>query len=146
MHRHIMESLKNELMKRGITLHKAAEITGIDCNLLRCSFVGDRELTAVELVTILKKTGIPIEKLFYKEPGISGAEIAEWNETEVMSKEYAIGIVENMWRFCKKLYFMPQIKPFNSEEDFVTTLQMLNGVKEFIQLRCEEQSACDMNP
>lgn len=138
MSRFVIESLRNELMNRGITLHKAAEITGIRYELLRRSFNENRELRARELITILEKTGIPIEKLIYKAPEETGVKVVEWDEKEVMSKEYAIGTVEHMWRFCKKLYFMPQIKPFNEEEGFVATQQMLNGLKEFIQLRCGE--------
>ncbi len=135
--RFMIESLRNELINRGITIHKAAEITGIRYELLRRSFNEDRELRARELIKILEKTGISIEKLIYKAPEEAGVKLEEWNPGEKMSKEYAIGTVESMWRFCKKLYFMPQIKPFNNEKDFVAILQELNGLKEFIQLRCE---------
>ncbi|MEE0963091.1 MAG: hypothetical protein U0L73_02595 [Ruminococcus bromii] len=65
-------------------------------------------------------------------------EVINWDEKEVMSKEYAVSTIEYIMQFCKRLYYQPQIKPFNSEEGFAATLQELNGLKEFILLKCGE--------
>ena len=59
--------------------------------------------------------------------------ITEWNPDEKMSKEFAIGIIEEMKRFCRRMYYQPQTKPFNTSIDFEGTMQMLNGVKEMIE-------------
>ena len=125
-------ALRNELFNRGITLQKAAEITGIEAELLQRSFDGDRELSANELVAILTGTGIPIEKIIYKEPEITGVKILEWNPGEEMSKEYAISTVEYTMQFYRRLYYQPQMKPFSCEADFVGRMQELNGLKEMI--------------
>ena len=132
-------ALRNELFNKGITISKAAELIGIDGELLRQSFDGDREITANELIAIISVTGIPLEKLIYKEPEIAGTETIHWDEKELMSKEYAIGITEYMWRYCQRLYFHPQMKPFNGEEDYVAILQMLNGLKELLIELCKEK-------
>ena len=58
-----LERLKKELEKRGVSLHKVAEHTGIRYELLRRSFNESRELRARELITILEKTGIQFEDI-----------------------------------------------------------------------------------
>lgn len=125
-------ALRNELFNRGITTSKAAELIGIDAELLRQSFDGDREITASELIAIISVTGIPLEKLIYKEPEITGTETVHWNEKELMSKEYAITMLDEMMCFIRWLYYQSQIKPFSSEEEFVGRIQELNGLKELI--------------
>lgn len=132
MDRFMIESLRNELINRGITLHKAAELTGIRYELLRRSFNERRELRARELITILEKTGIQIEKLIYKFPEDRGVKIVEWNPGEEMSKEYALAMLDETRCFLRALWFQPQIKPFSGEADFVGRMQELNGLKEFI--------------
>ena len=138
VNRFMIESLRNELMNRGITIHKAAEIAGIEAELLRQSFDGDRELSAKELVAILTGTGIPIEKIIYKAPEETGVKVVEWDEKEVMSKEFALATVNHMLQFCRLVYFQPKVKPFNGEIDFEATCKQLNGLKEFIENNVRE--------
>ena len=57
----------------------------------------------------------------------------EWNPGEKMTKEYALGVVDEMERFCNRLYFQPQMKPFNTSIDFEMRMQMLNGLREKIE-------------
>ncbi len=64
--------------------------------------------------------------------------VVEWNEKELMSKEFAIGTVQHMMQFCRLIYFQPKIKPFNGKEDFEVTLKQLNGLKEFIENNVKE--------
>lgn len=59
--------------------------------------------------------------------------MSEWNPGEKMSKEYAIDAIEWIKQFHRRLYYQPQIKPFNSYEVFEATTQMLNGLKELIK-------------
>lgn len=58
-----LERLRDALVKRGVSLHKAAEITGIRYELLRRSFNAGRELRARELIAILEKTGVQFEEI-----------------------------------------------------------------------------------
>lgn len=58
-----LERLRIELAKRGISLRKTAELTGMRYELLRRSFNAGRELRARELITILEKTGIQFEEI-----------------------------------------------------------------------------------
>lgn len=136
MNRFMIESLRNELMNRGLTIHKTAKLTGIRYELLRRSFNDSRELRARELITILEKTGIPIEKLIYKAPDDIGIKTLEWNLGEEMSKEYALTMLDGTRCFFRMLWFQPQIKPFNGEADFVGRMHELYGLKEFIEKRC----------
>lgn len=62
----------------------------------------------------------------------------EWNEGEPMSKEFALGVVDEMKRFCRRLYYQPQIIPFNTNIDFDGTMQMLNGLREMIEASVKE--------
>ena len=56
-----------------------------------------------------------------------------WNEEEPMSKEFAIGVVDEMQRFCRRLYYQPTIEPFNNHIAFEATMKMLNGLREMIE-------------
>lgn len=58
-----LERLKSEMKKKGISLHKTAEMTGIRYELLRRSFNEGRDLRVRELFAILEKTGIRIEEI-----------------------------------------------------------------------------------
>ena len=58
-----LERLKQELAKRGVSLHKTAELTGIRYELLRRSFNESRELRARELIAILEKIGIQFDEI-----------------------------------------------------------------------------------
>ena len=127
------EGLRNELMNRGLTIEKTAELTGISYESLKECFDNDREMTANELIAIIEKVKIPIEKVIYKAPGEDGAEVVEWDEEKVMSKEYALSVIHRLKVFCRWLYFRPKEKPFNCEADFVATYKELNGLKEFIE-------------
>ena len=133
-----LERLRNALVQRGISLHKAAELIGIEAELLRQSFEGDREITAKELIAIISVTGIPLEKLIYKEPEIAGVETIDWNEKDIMSKEYAISMIDEMRCFLRLLWLQPKIKPFSGEADFVGRMQELNGLKELIKEKVKE--------
>lgn len=64
--------------------------------------------------------------------------VKEWNEEELMSKEFAISTVQHIIQFCRLIYFQPKIKPFNGKEDFEATLKQLNGLKEFIENNIKE--------
>ena len=64
--------------------------------------------------------------------------VVEWNEKELMSKEFAIATVQHMMQFCRLIYCQPKIKPFNGKEDFEVTLKQLNGLKEFIENNVKE--------
>ena len=125
-------ALRNEIFNRGITTSKVAELIGIDAELLRQSFDGDREITASELIAIISVTGIPLEKLIYKEPEITGTETVHWDEKELMSKEYAITMLDETMCFMRWLYYQSQTKPFSCEEEFVGRIQELNGLKELL--------------
>ena len=71
-------------------------------------------------------------------PQETGVKIVEWNEEEVMSKEFALCTVQHMMQFCRLIYFQPKIQPFNGEEDFNATLKQLNGLKKFIENKVKE--------
>ena len=59
--------------------------------------------------------------------------ITEWNPGERMSKDFAIGIIEDVQRFYRRLYYQPKTEPFNSETDLESAIQRLNGLKELIE-------------
>lgn len=138
MDRFQIESLRNELVRRGITLTRAAELTGISYEKLQQCFNGSRELTATELIVIIDTVKIPIESLIYKEPEQRGVKSVEWEEGTVMTKEYALTMLEAMACFLRKLYYFPNEKPFSEEASYVERMQELNGLIEFIKARCEE--------
>ena len=64
--------------------------------------------------------------------------ITEWKPGEKMSKEFALDAIEVLKQFCRRLYFQPQMKPFNGSEDFEATTQVLNGLKELIDVSVTE--------
>ena len=64
--------------------------------------------------------------------------MAEWNPGEVMSKEFALKAIEEIRCFCRRLYFFPEEKPFNVQEDFDGALQVLNGLKELLEVHITE--------
>ena len=57
----------------------------------------------------------------------------EWNPGEKMTKEFALGVIDEMKRFCNRLYHQPQMKPFSTSIDFELRMQALNGLKEMIE-------------
>lgn len=59
--------------------------------------------------------------------------ITEWNPGERMSKDFAIGIIEDVQRFYRRLYYQPKTEPFKTSADFEGALQRLNGLKEMIE-------------
>lgn len=59
----MLEKLGAALKRRGITVYRLSKITGIKYELLRRSLAEERKLTAVELVEILKATGIGLEEI-----------------------------------------------------------------------------------
>ena len=56
-------NLKKALETKGITVYKAAKLTGIKYELLRRVFCGERKLSADELLLILEKCEIDLEKV-----------------------------------------------------------------------------------
>ncbi len=55
-----------------------------------------------------------------------------------MSKEFALSVIDEMKCFCRRLYYQPQIKPFNTSIDFEGRMQMLNGLREAIEYSVKE--------
>lgn len=58
-----LERLREELVKRGVSLHKVAKITGIRYELLRRTFNEGREMRARELILILERLAIRLEDI-----------------------------------------------------------------------------------
>ena len=58
-----LERLREEFVKRGVSLHKVAEITGIRYELLRRTFNEGREMRARELILILERLAIRLEDI-----------------------------------------------------------------------------------
>jgi hypothetical protein len=63
---------------------------------------------------------------------------SEWIPGEKMSREFALGAIDEMKRFCSRLYYQPQMKPFNTDIDFEEKMQVLNGLKKFVETRVTE--------
>ena len=59
----MINKLKQELEEKGITVYKAAKLTGMKYELLRRVFCGERKLSADEFLLILEKCGINFEKM-----------------------------------------------------------------------------------
>ena len=57
----------------------------------------------------------------------------KWNEKEKMSKEFALAALEEIKLFYRRLYFLPQKEPFESEADFVSATKIISGLKEYIE-------------
>ena len=64
-----------------------------------------------------------------KEPKIS-----EWNPGEKMTKEYALGVIDYIKQFHRRLYYQPQMKPFNTKEGYEASIEELNGLREIIEV------------
>lgn len=64
--------------------------------------------------------------------------MSEWNPGEVMSKEFAMKAIDEIRCFYRRVYFFPEEKPFNGQEDFEGALQVLNGLKEMLETRIME--------
>ena len=62
----------------------------------------------------------------------------EWNPEEKMSKDFAIGVIEDVQRFYQRLYYQPKTKPFNTNTDFECAIKRLNGLKELIEETVKE--------
>ncbi len=58
-----INNLKKELEAKGITVYKAAKLTGMKYELLRRVFCGERKLSANEFLLILEKCEIDFEKV-----------------------------------------------------------------------------------
>ena len=58
-----VNKLKRELEEKGITVYKAAKLTGIKYELLRRALRGKRKLSVEEFFLILEKCGIDLEKV-----------------------------------------------------------------------------------
>ena len=66
------------------------------------------------------------------------ADISEWNPGERMPKEFALKAVDEISSFYRRLYYFPEKKPFNNDIDFEGAMQVLNGLKELIELEVKE--------
>ena len=62
----------------------------------------------------------------------------EWEPGERMTEEFALSVIDEMKCFCRRLYYQPQIKPFNTSIDFEGRIQMLNGLREMIDSSVKE--------
>ena len=69
---------------------------------------------------------------------MSDVKITEWNPGEKMTKEFALEAIDGFEQFCRRLYYQPQMKPFNCSEDFEMTTQMLNGLRKLIDVSVTE--------
>lgn len=59
----VINKLKKEFEEKGITVYKAAKLTGIKYELLRRVFCGERKLSADEFLLILEKCEIDFKKV-----------------------------------------------------------------------------------
>ena len=66
------------------------------------------------------------------------ARTIEWNEEEVMSKEFALSVIDGIRRFHRRIKFSPEIAPFESERAFESDIRVLNGLKRFIEEKVTE--------
>jgi hypothetical protein len=57
----------------------------------------------------------------------------EWNPGEQMTKEFALGVIDGIKQFHRRLYYQPKMKPFNSKEGYEASIEELNGLKEIIE-------------
>ena len=62
----------------------------------------------------------------------------EWNPEDKMSKEFALGVIDGIEQFYRRLFFQPQMKPFNGNIDYKVSMQMLNGLREMIESSIKE--------
>lgn len=62
----------------------------------------------------------------------------EWNPGEEMTKEFALGVIDGIKQFYRRLYFQPQIKPFNTKEGYEASIEELNGLREMIESSVKE--------
>lgn len=58
--------------------------------------------------------------------------VIEWNEKEIMSKEYALSVIRHIKSFIRASYYMPNRQAFNGEDDFKAWNIELDGLKEYI--------------
>lgn len=73
------------------------------------------------------------------------SKITEWNPGEKMSKEFAVDFIKYIKLFCRRLYYQPTIKPFNSDIDFKAVTQTLDGLRDLIDEEITEQQVSDTN-
>lgn len=57
----------------------------------------------------------------------------EWNKDEPMSKEYALGTVNYMKCFCRRLFYFPNRKAFIGKSNFDGLMKTLDGLEEYIK-------------
>lgn len=57
----------------------------------------------------------------------------EWTPGEKMSKEFALGVIDGIKQFYRRLYYQPQMKPFNSTVGYEASVEELNGLREMIE-------------
>ena len=59
----LISKLKKEMQENDISIYKLSKLTGIKYELLRRVFVGQRKLSAEELLLILDKTSIEFSNI-----------------------------------------------------------------------------------
>ena len=59
--------------------------------------------------------------------------MSKWSPGEKMSKEFALGLIDYIKQFYRRLYYQPQMKPFNTKEGYEASVEELNGLREFIE-------------
>lgn len=59
----LISKLKKEMQENDISIYKLSKLTGIKYELLRRVFVGQRKLSAEELLLILDKTNIEFSNI-----------------------------------------------------------------------------------
>ena len=64
--------------------------------------------------------------------------IIEWDEKEIMSKEFALSSLDIIGRFCRRMYFHPESKPFNCKYDFECQMNVIRGLKDYILSKITE--------
>ena len=62
----------------------------------------------------------------------------EWNPGEKMTKEVALEAIKGIKQFFRRLYFQPQMKPFESEAWYEISMQVMNGMEELIESSIED--------
>lgn len=61
------------------------------------------------------------------------SKIISWNPGEEMSKEFALNTILEIKCLLRRLYHFPDKRPYINDESFDSTMQTLDGLKEFIE-------------
>ncbi len=50
-----------------------------------------------------------------------------------MDKALALEVIDGIKQFYRRLYYQPQMKPFNTKEGYEASVEELNGLREMIE-------------